>query len=294
VRVALLTCAELPRLAPDGPPPDLDSDSDVLLPALEALGAQAEPAVWTDADLDLSRFDAAVLRSTWDYHERAAEFREWVARAATQTELWNRPGTVAWNMDKRYLRELEQAGVPVVPTLWADGGDDVERPLRERGWSEVVVKPAVDLGARNLLRTDAAGAALEVRGRAGHLLVQPYLPSLEAEGELSLAFVDGELLHAVRKSPAAGDFRVQPQYGGSAEVVEPAAEQVEVARRALGCAPEPWLYARVDMVHGLEGRPCVIELELIEPLLFLAHSPGSADVFARAICARAERATTPR
>jgi glutathione synthase/RimK-type ligase-like ATP-grasp enzyme len=286
VRIALLTCAELPRLAPDGPPPAVDPDSELLLPALEALGAQAEPAVWTDPELDLSRFDVAVLRSTWDYHERALEFRDWVARAAEHTDLWNRPGTVPWNMDKRYLRELEQAGVPVVPTLWASGGDDIEQPLLERGWSEVVVKPAVDLGARNLVRTDAAGAALEVRARAGHLLVQPYLPSLEGEGELSLAFVDGELLHAIRKRPAAGEFRVQPQYGGSAEVVEPPAEAMEVARRALGCAPEPWLYARVDMVCGLDGRACVIELELIEPLLFLAWSRGSVDKLARAICAR--------
>jgi glutathione synthase/RimK-type ligase-like ATP-grasp enzyme len=288
VRVALLTCAELPRLALEGPPPELDPDSELLLPALESLGAQAEPAVWNDPELDLSRFDVAVLRSTWDYHEHAREFRDWVARAAAQTELWNRPRTVTWNMDKRYLRALEQAGVPVVPTLWASGGDDVERPLREREWGEVVVKPAVDLAARNLVRTDGAGAAREVRARAGQLLVQPYLPSLEAEGELSLAFVDGDLLHAIRKRPASGDFRVQPQYGGSAEVVEPPAEAVEVARRALGCAPEPWLYARVDMVRGLDGSLCVIELELIEPLLFLAWSAGSTDRLARAICARGQ------
>ena len=289
MRVALVTCAELPSLVPGGPSPDLDPDSELLLPALEALGVEAAPAVWTDPGLDLGAFDVAVLRSTWDYHERPAEFLAWIESAAGKTRLWNRPRTVAWNMDKRYLRELEAGGVPVIPTLWADGGDDVAREIEQRDWDEVVVKPVVDLGAFNLVRITAGAAASEVRSRSGPLLVQPYLKSLEADGELSLVFVDGQFVHAIRKRPASGDFRVQPQYGGTATPTEPPPEWEAIARRALCLAPEPWLYARVDMVGGPDGRPCVIELELIEPLLFLALSPGSANLLARAIRERGLR-----
>jgi hypothetical protein len=288
IRIALVTCEELPVLWPTEDPPALDPDSEVLLPALRELGVDADSVPWTDEGVDWSGFGRALIRSTWDYHERPEEFARWVRATGEATDLRNPARTVLWNLDKRYLRELEARGVPVVPTIWLEPGEAGTLPdaLDDRGWEDVIVKPSVDLGAYQLSRTTAAGAAPAAAALDGVVMVQPFLPDLERGGELSLVFLGGEFSHAIAKRPSAGDFRVQPQYGGSVATADAPPGWVALARAALECAPEPWLYARVDIVNGLDGRPCVIELELIEPLLFLSQSPGSADLLARAICAR--------
>jgi hypothetical protein len=279
-RVALVTCAELPALWPGK---SLDPDSEVLLPAMRDLGVDASPVVWTDPDVDWSGFDRAVIRSTWDYHERPEEFARWVRSAGEATDLRNSARTVLWNLDKRYLRELEVRGVPVVPTIWLEPGEAGGLPpaLEERGWRDVIVKPSVDLGAFQLRRTTAADAEPAAAALDGVVMVQPFLPDLERNGELSLVFLGGSFSHAIVKRPSEGDFRVQPQYGGTAMPAEPPAEAVEAAHRALEAAPDPPLYARVDLVRDLEGRFCVIELELIEPFLFLPQVPEAIDRAAR-------------
>lgn len=260
----------------------MDPDSEVLLPALAELGVEAEVVAWSDPEVDWASFDRAVIRSTWDYHERSGAFADWIRAAAAATDLRNGAATVLWNLDKTYLRELDAAGVPVVPTIWLESGPrDLSATLAERGWEDVVVKPSVDLGALNLVRTTADVAADAASRLSGTVMVQPFLPDLEREGELSLVFLGGAFSHAIVKRPAAGDFRVQPRYGGTAERVEPPTGAVEAAQRALALAPDPPLYARVDLVRDLEGRPCVIELELIEPFLFLPDVPEGLDRAAR-------------
>jgi glutathione synthase/RimK-type ligase-like ATP-grasp enzyme len=230
------------------------------------------------------------VRSTWDYEDKHREFLEWARRVERKTTLWNPAETIAWNSDKRYLRELARRGVPTVPTAWVEPGSgiDLEEVLARRGWAEAVVKPAVDLGARNLRRVRAGGAddALEAVLRRGEAMVQPFLPSLEEEGELSLVFIAGELTHAVRKRPAAGDFRVQSTWGGTARREEPARRERELAARALADLRPAPLYARVDLVRDLAGDPVLIELELIEPNLYLRENPAAADALAAAAAAR--------
>ena len=278
-RIAIATCAGY-----DG----FKGDDELLRKALQARGAEAVSLVWDDEDASWSGFDLCLVRSTWDYHEKHAGFLAWARRVEAQTRLRNPAELIAWNSEKTYLRELGQRGVPTVPTVWVGHGaeTDVEAILAEQGWKETVIKPAVDLGANHLQRVRAgageAQAALETVLARGEAMVQPFLPSLEAEGETSLTYIDGAFSHAVRKRPAAGDFRVQSIWGGTASRTEPAAAQAEVAEAALGALAEPPLYARVDLVTGPDGGPCLIELELIEPNLYLSTHPAAIETLADA------------
>jgi glutathione synthase/RimK-type ligase-like ATP-grasp enzyme len=271
---------------------DLKVDDELLRAALAARGAEAERVVWDDPETEWGGYDLCLLRSTWDYHEKHGEFLAWARRVAAETRLANPADLVAWNSDKAYLRELAEAGVPVVPTVWVERGEeiDAEAVLAERGWEEAVIKPAVDLGAKNLHRVragagEAEGALAAVLAR-GAAMLQSFLPSLEAEGELSLIYLDGELSHAVRKRPAPGDFRVQSIWGGTMAPAEPTARDKEIGALALSQLAEPPLYARVDLVTGLDGNPRLIELELIEPNLYLVTHPTAAEALAAAALLR--------
>ena len=280
--------------------PDLTSDDRVLLAELRARGAHAEPAVW-DAPREWGELDAVVIRSCWDSHLRRDEFLEWTRRVvAAGARLLDPAPLVEWNTDKRYLRDLAARGVAVVPTRWVAEGAPVVPALAEllgaEGWEEAVVKPAISAGAYETWRTSAAAApgdearfAALVRGGAGEVLVQPFVERLLRDGEWSLVFFAGAYSHAVRKRPAPGDFRVQPQFGGLTETATPpaslvadAARVVEAAARATGLATREVLYARVDGVEE-EGRLVLMELECVEPNLFFEHDPQAAARFADAL-----------
>lgn len=278
MRIGIATCKH---------PPVHDEDIDFLLPALRRRGAEVEAKAWNDPKVDWAGYDAVFISSTWDYDESLDAFRKWAKRTGKATRLHNPAATVDWNIDKRYLRDLEAAGVATIPTVWTEPGEDeeIERAIAELGWNDVIVKPVVDLGARRLARVEPEMlgrilAAVDAPGMA-----QPFLGRLQTEGELSLVLIGGKLTHAVRKRPARGDFRVQPQYGGSVEVLEPAADAVALAEAALAAAPGEPLYARADMIRDDDGRLRLIELELIEPNLYLGHSPAAAEELARALLA---------
>lgn len=270
-RIAIATCAG------HG---DLKADDDLLREALRARGAEAISVVWDEGGVDWGGFDLCLVRSTWDYHDKHAEFLAWARRVEAATRLHNPAGLIAWSSDKRYLRELAEAGVPTVPTLWVERGSelDLEGELAARDWKEAVVKPVVDLGAKNLhrVRADDAQEALAAVLARQEALVQPFLPSLETEGELSLIYIEGSFSHAARKRPAPGDFRVQSIWGGTTAPAKVEASHVELAERALAQLDEPPLYARVDLVKDLDGNPALIELELIEPNLYLSTDPPAA------------------
>jgi glutathione synthase/RimK-type ligase-like ATP-grasp enzyme len=271
---------------------DLKVDDELLRTALVARGAEAESVVWDDPQASWGGYDLCLVRSTWDYHDKHGEFLGWTRTVEAATALRNPAAMVAWNSEKTYLRELEQAGVSVVPTVWVKPGEaiDAEAVLAERGWAEAVIKPAVDLGAKNLRRVRAgAGGAGEAEGALaavlarGTAMLQPFLPSLEAEGELSLIYLDGELSHAVRKRPAPGDFRVQSIWGGTMAPAEARPHEREIAAQALDQLDEVPLYARVDLVTDPAGDSRLIELELIEPNLYLSTQPIAADRLANAV-----------
>jgi glutathione synthase/RimK-type ligase-like ATP-grasp enzyme len=282
-RIAIATCAGYA---------DLKVDDELLREELGARGVEAASVVWDREGSELDGFDACVVRSTWDYHEKHEEFLAWTRQVEAAMPLWNDAETIAWNSNKTYLRQLEESGVPIVPTVWVERG---ERPalgevLMEKGWVEVVVKPVVDLGARNLARVrageDKEQEALE-RVLARHdAMVQPFLPSVEAQGELSLIYIDGHYSHSVRKRPAPGDFRVQSIWGGTFAPAKATPEHVQIAESALAQVDPTPLYARVDLVNDLNDQPCLIELELIEPNLYLTEHPPSAGTLADAVVAR--------
>ena len=274
-RIALATAAEFP---------DLDEDGAVLVGALEDRGLVAAPAVWTDEGVDWSSYDLVVVRCTWDYHLHRDAFLAWSRRVESVTRLANSADVLAWNTDKTYLRSLQDAGLPVVPTDWLEPGDVFVVP--EHG--EYVVKPAVSAGSRDTNRYqvgvhDEVAVAHVQRllddGRT--VMVQPYLAHVDTAGETALLFMAGELSHAIRKGPllTPGMELVAGAY--KEETVEPRTPsdgELDVADRILDIlalvgpvAREQLLYARVDLVPGADGSPTLLELELTEPSMFLVH-----------------------
>ncbi len=286
-RVALATCAEVG---------DLDVEGRLLAAALAAAGAAAEPAVWDDDGIDWSTYDAVVVRSTWDYAERLEEFLDWVDRVAPVTRLLNPAATMRWSTDKRYLADLAAAGVPVVDSTFLAPGEGDEHPWLGQPH---VVKPSVGAGSRGALRLGADQPrrsrehvrALQAEGRT--VLVQPYVASVDTHGESALVHLDGVLSHTLRKGPllTAGAGLVEGLFAQEEMTPrEPTPAERDVARAALAAVPgagsgEPPLYARVDLLAADDG-PVVLELELVEPSLFLEHVAGSADKVAAAIVAR--------
>lgn len=282
--IALATSAALPGLAPD---------DRLLLRALRARGLAADPVVWEDRLYDWSAATLCVIRSAWDYAYRRQEFLEWVERVAAAMPLWNPAPVVVWNTHKRYLVDLAARGVPTVPTrVLSAGSRTTVRGLRAHtGWQDLVLKAAVAQTGRYLMRLTADQEAegqrhLDRLLPSEDMLAQPFLPGVTGEGETSLVYVDGAFSHAAHKQPAAGDFRVHDDYDGSLRSVRPSGTQLEVAGAALAAVGAPVLYARVDLVPGSDG-PVVMELELVEPDLYLATAPGAAERLAAAIAGRA-------
>lgn len=285
-RVALATYDVAPRLAPD---------DQLLVPALAAFGIRASPAVWSDATIDWSAFDAVVIRSCWDYHRRYAEFRSWLDRLdELDRRVWNSTALVRWNSNKRYLVDLAARGVETVPTrLVADASSDAVVALaRDAGWTRLVVKPTVSASAYEthaveLPLSDVDRRAVERIAAHADVLVQPFLDEVTTDGELSLVFFDGVFSHAAIKRSRPGDFRVQTEHGGTVAPIDLASPVVDRAREALAAVDELPLYARVDGV-GDERSFRLMELELIEPHVFLSGASGAAARFAAAIAKRLE------
>lgn len=279
----------------------LDEDLAPLLVALQERGAMPEVTVWDDAAVPWQAFDLAIVRSTWDYAPRRDEFLRWADHVTTRTRLANAAPVLRWNTHKRYLAELAARGVPVVPTHWVEPGDSAAIPFT----GDVVAKPAVSAGARDTARHAAGDPSalahvrqLQSAGRS--VMVQPYLPRIDAEGETALVFLGGAYSHAFRKG-AILDTR--PRYVGGLfahediRAREPSRAERDLAERALDAAPFPrreLLYARVDVVPGADGQPLLLELEATEPSLYFALAPGSAARLAHAIVDRCRGDGGPR
>lgn len=286
-RIALATYAKLPGL---------NDDDRLLVATLSELGITAVPAVWDSADVCWEEFQAVLVRSCWDYHRRLPEFLAWIDRVERSgVTLWNTPALLRWNSHKAYLRDLAARGVPIVPTRWLARGDRTELAglLDREGWCDAVIKPAVSASATETWRTSAATASADQRRLdelldAGDVLVQPFVPEVEAAGEWSVVFLGGRFSHAVVKRPADGDYRVQWEFGGSALAAAPPDRLVADAGRVLAAAPGDTVYARVDGVVR-DGRLLLMELELIEPHLFLGWDPDAAGRLAKAIHAAVSR-----
>jgi glutathione synthase/RimK-type ligase-like ATP-grasp enzyme len=287
-RIALATYEKTPALA---------HDDQLLPPALAAAGVDAEAAVWSDESVLWETFDGVVIRSCWDYHLRAGEFRAWLDRLdASRIPVWNAPSLVMWNSHKRYLLDLAQRGVATIQTTIVprSHGPDVESIVSAEGWSAFVLKPAVSASGfeTHLFRMplqDADRALITRVAQLGDVLVQPFAEEVARNGEYSLTFIDGEFSHATIKRAAGGEFRVQTEHGGSVSRIEAPAAIVAQAKAVLNVLPTKPLYARVDGIDRGDAF-LLMELELIEPNLFLELGPGSAERLASALAARLRNA----
>lgn len=291
--VAIATCSKAPGI-------DLDEDEAPLLRALRARGLDARLARW-EAPEDQHHFEEAaltVLRSTWNYYEDPDRFRRWLRWVDGVSILANPLAACAWNVHKGYLSEIEAAGVPVVPTRWAQRGSAItlDELLAGTGWRSIVVKPTIGAGSYETrvfhAIDDAARSAFAVLTARADTMVQLFLPSVAAGGERALVWLAGEsgygdFTHAIMK---------RPRFAGGEESVE--AVPLTDEYRALGArvlahlpgGTDGLLYARVDVIRDESGRDALSELEVLEPSLFLARSPGVLDRFADAVVAYARRA----
>jgi len=288
--IALPSCANLPEWEVDDRP---------LHDALASRGVEIVRPAWDEAAFDWSRCDACLIRTTWDYQERLGDFLAWAARVAAVTRLFNPLPVIRWNTHKTYLRDLEARGVSVTPTVWLEPGDavDLRRVLADRGWHKAFLKPAIGATARETLRFEAtpdglaAGEAhLERMLRSETMLLQPYLDSVETQGEVSAVFFDGKFSHGVRKIPVPGDYRVQDDFGASDEPYAFSDAELAIARRCVDAATPselaPLLYARADFLRDHEDQLRLSELELVEPSLFFRHVPRAGEVLAAALLRR--------
>jgi glutathione synthase/RimK-type ligase-like ATP-grasp enzyme len=273
----------------------LDEDLEPLLEACRELGIDATAVAWDDMTVSWARFDAVLLRSTWDYVERLPEFLAWCERTAAITTLWNSPDVVRWNTDKRYLGELAARGVPVIESHFLAPGDDA---AAMPDLDEFVVKPTVGAGSRDAqryVRAERPAALAHARrllAQGRHVLVQPYLPAVDTQGETALLFFDGQYSHAIRKGPLLRRGEGPTDALFAAEQIQartPSAAEREVAAMALAALPfGPLPYARVDLLPSPTG-PQLLELELTEPSVFLPYGEGAAARFAATLASRLRR-----
>lgn len=291
-RLALATCTQFPAVYPD----------DVyFVSVLERLGIQTVVCVWNDPAVDWSTFDAVLIRTIWDYFRNYTAFLDWLDKLdQLGVPTINDTAMVRWNSEKRYLLEIEQHGVPIIPTRVAPAGR-LPEILQTTNPGELVIKPSVSGGAWHTVRGTLGSEAFQeaVAQLPAHLdfLVQPFVPEIATHGEWSLLYFAGTYSHAVIKRPAPGDYRVQDEHGGVATLATPEAAIVQAADKALAAVAAlgyPGLaYARVDgVVVGTQFR--IMELELIEPLLHLTIKPEAAERLARHMVERLQHISRNR
>jgi glutathione synthase/RimK-type ligase-like ATP-grasp enzyme len=262
-----------------------DRMMDALRPAFKAQGMSVHDVDWADEMVNWSDFDAALIGTTWDYWDHWDTFLETLSNIEAKIPLFNGAKLVRWNSHKGYLRDLEAKGARLIPTLWID---------------QVTPQNAADafdtLSSETLVfkRQVGAGADGQYRLRCGDdlpdmpnpMMVQPFLPKIVEEGEISFIFVDGEFSHALIKRAAKGDYRIQSTYGGTEEAITPSTEDLSDAKTILGALDVPPLYARVDMLRGEDGGLLLMEMELIEPYLYPVEGPELGVRMAAAVLKR--------
>jgi hypothetical protein len=278
--IALATCTDFPAL---------DPDNALLLPALAERGLQARPAVWNDPHMDWSVPRVTVVRSTWNYHLHRPAFLDWAERVSDLGDLWNPLTLIRWNTHKFYLHDLERSAIPIIPTCWLEQGSTVEltRVISRQGWSKAIIKPAVSASAYATLMVTPESMQLGQshldRFLPTHdMLLQPFVETVTSSHERSLVYIESEFTHAVERKPA---LNLEPS--AEERLVTPEEDELLLAQKILGLLPSPPLYARVDLIHDDAEALRLMELELVEPTLWLRFAPHAVQRFADAIVKRA-------
>jgi glutathione synthase/RimK-type ligase-like ATP-grasp enzyme len=274
------------------------ADDDLLLTSLEAEGLKCCRISWDHPDFDWTSVKFAIFRTTWDYFERIDEFMNWFAETREKTNFLNHPDLITWNIDKSYLWDLAYHGIDIPQGIYISKGSDttLEKICKASAWKEWVLKPAVSGAAWNTYYFKSDGIAelgpvfLKLL-QTENMILQEFLPSVAEKGEISLMMFGGKYSHAVLKKAKPGDFRVQDDFGGTLHDYEPNQEEINLAEHAMSVCGHVPMYARVDIVWDKEGRPCISELELIEPELWFRRHPESAANLANLIKREAESVT---
>jgi glutathione synthase/RimK-type ligase-like ATP-grasp enzyme len=269
-RIALATAARLPAGVEDTAP---------LVLALAAEGCESRPVIWSDRSVDWGDYDLVVLHSPWDYTSHVADFLSWVDEVEKASRLPNPAALVRWNADKRYLLDLAAAGLAMAPSLVLDRGCDANEDLiaeRFGQQEELVVKPRVGAGGRRVLRVPAPDVATVARSEMPDepCLIQSFQSAVLSSGELSAVCADGQLTHVVRKTVGGQEFRIHERYGGQTTPVSTEPWMIGFAEQVLAALPATAQIARVDFTVAEDGTPTLMEVEVIEPDLFLRMSPA--------------------
>lgn len=288
-QIALVTYHELPSLTP----------SDQLLrEALAAKNIATTPVFWDDQTTNWNQFDAVLIRTCWDYHERPTEFKAWVNQLLEQgVNLYNTPQTLLWNMEKTYLKQLAEAGIGIIPTHWVTPSDpvQVEDVIKTRGWEQALLKPVFGAGSKGIhvIDTSAITESQQVLNHLltlGHVMIQPIVKEVR-NGELSLVFFNHEYSHTIRKTPQGDAILLDPDNPNATQLDHAPQAVIETATKILDKTREllledKFLYARVDGVI-VNDEFLLMELELLEPHLFLdLAGEQSAKHFSQAIFER--------
>lgn len=260
----------------------------LLVAPLKNYGWEASEVSWHVKNHDWDQYDVVVVRSTWDYQAHCEAFLSCLQSIENSSAiLCNSMALIEWNISKDYLQELEQKGVPIIPTLWAESltADHFDNAFEKFGSQEIVIKPYVSANADFTYRLTPAQVSdqlatimSEYENRSA--MIQPFLNSIVDDGEYSLFYFNSRYSHAICKQPAKGDFRVQEEHGGQLSVMTPSDDMLTLAELTIDALPEQALYARVDIV-ALEGKLMIIEVELIEPSLYFNMDDASPDFFAQ-------------
>lgn len=271
--------------------PNLTVDDRLVLDHLHDRGVETEAVLWDAGDeFRWEEFDTIIMRSCWEYHLRPQLFSNWIEMAAQKNlPLWNPPRVIDWNMDKVHLKGLGLAGVAVSPAVWLEKGAavDLEAVLREHHWTQAVIKPTISMTAFQTWITTPAqavrdqAAVEEILKRSG-VMIQKFVEEVRTCGEWSFIFFWKTYSHAVLKRAKEGDFRVQDDFGGYLEEAAPSPSLIDQAQEIVDSVAEPLLYARVDGID-VDGTLVLMELELIDPVLFLSEAPHAPQRFADAI-----------
>ncbi len=266
------------------------TDDSLIVEALRARGLKVIKTNWDNPDFDWSSTRTALFRTIWDYFERFQEFNSWLEKVKEQTFLINPYNTIKWNMDKHYLKDLEEKGITIIPTRFFEIGD--KRTLEEisgfNGAERLILKPAVSGGSRHtyvLTRDNIQkhGKIFSELIQSESMLLQPFIESILSRGEASHIFFNGHYSHSILKKAKPGDFRVQDQWGGTFSLFEASPDDISFSEEVLSSCREMPVYARVDHVWLDSGESALAELEVIEPELWFRTKKGSADILADAV-----------
>lgn len=261
-------------------------DDELAVAPLASLGWRVSYESWRNTAADWHRYESVVIRTPWDYQDDPDSFLQTLKRIEDSgTRLENPYRIVEWNLNKKYLSDLEAKGIPVIKAAFSFGGLDeskFERFKETAGTDEIVIKPAVSATAQDTFRLREFDAEVARKFEGREFMMQPFIASITNEGEYSLFYFNGEFSHAILKSPKTGDFRVQEEHGGLISPAEPETELSNLGDQVLESLGERLLYARIDAVRGPGGGFEIMEVELIEPALYFRMDQGSAGRFARA------------